>query len=51
MIFSCNFPVQPPIFHDTPLVNFPLAEAEVGPYMKDNSNVVSRGCSTEQSPL
>lgn len=43
--------VQPPVFHDTPLVHFPLAEAEIGPYMKDNTNVVSRGCSTEQSPL
>ncbi|CAC5393216.1 ZDHHC9_14_18 [Mytilus coruscus] len=43
--------VQPPVFHDTPLVNFPLAEAEVGPYMRDNANAVSRGCSTELSPL
>ncbi|XP_071136575.1 palmitoyltransferase ZDHHC9-like isoform X7 [Mytilus edulis] len=43
---------QPPVvFHDTPLVNFPLAEAEVGPYMRDNTNAVSRGCSTELSPL
>ncbi|XP_063402869.1 palmitoyltransferase ZDHHC9-like isoform X2 [Mytilus trossulus] len=47
-----NYPDQPPVvFHDTPLVNFPLAEAEVGPYMRDNTNAVSRGCSTELSPL
>lgn len=42
---------QPVLFHDTPLVNFPLAEAEIGPYLRDNTNIVSRGCSTEQSPL